>query len=153
MQTKTVNFRLLETKGILEQFALASYEYGRYSPKYGNVSNIMPGIEILDETEDSKILQESRAKNKRNESGEQLDGEEHMIDIAKKGMTNDEVQFSVEETLEKQHFLWSDKYRPRKPRYFNRVIFLLDFIFNLHLIFHRSILAMIGINTIKRTTI
>jgi len=44
-----------------------------------------------------------------------------MMDIAKQGMTEDEAVFAVEEALEKQHFLWSDKYRPRKPRYFNRV--------------------------------
>ena len=36
-------------------------------------------------------------------------------------MTNDEVRFSVEYNLEQQSFVWSDKYRPRKPRFFNRV--------------------------------
>lgn len=39
---------------------------------------------------------------------------------ARKGMTDDEVEFSVESNLENQVYLWSDKYRPRKPRYFNR---------------------------------
>lgn len=39
---------------------------------------------------------------------------------ARKGMTADEVEFSVESNIENQVFLWSDKYRPRKPRYFNR---------------------------------
>lgn len=39
---------------------------------------------------------------------------------ARKGMTNDEAQFSVESELDHQVYLWSDKYRPRKPRYFNR---------------------------------
>lgn len=39
---------------------------------------------------------------------------------ARKGMTADEVEFSVESNLENQIYLWSDKYRPRKPRYFNR---------------------------------
>lgn len=34
---------------------------------------------------------------------------------------SEEAQFSVEARLDPQHFLWSDKYRPRKPRYFNRV--------------------------------
>ena len=36
-------------------------------------------------------------------------------------MDLDEAQFSVELNLEQQSFLWSDKYRPRKPRFFNRV--------------------------------
>ena len=36
-------------------------------------------------------------------------------------MEKDEEEFADEEKLEKQTYLWSDKYRPRKPRYFNRV--------------------------------
>jgi hypothetical protein len=40
---------------------------------------------------------------------------------ARKGMGDDEAQFSVEAALDNQVYLWSDKYRPRKPRYFNRV--------------------------------
>ena len=35
-------------------------------------------------------------------------------------MGDDEATFSVESVLE-QSYEWSDKYRPRKPRYFNRV--------------------------------
>ena len=57
---------------------------------------------------------------------------------ARKGMTRDEASFSVEAPLEQVSaewarsfvsifsctqvsYLWSDKYKPRKPRYFNRV--------------------------------
>ena len=40
---------------------------------------------------------------------------------AREGMNDEEAQFSVEVPLEKQTVLWSDKYRPRKPRFFNRV--------------------------------
>jgi len=36
-------------------------------------------------------------------------------------MEGDEAEFSVESALDSQVYLWSDKYRPRKPRYFNRV--------------------------------
>lgn len=39
---------------------------------------------------------------------------------ARKGMSNEEAEFSVESELDHQVYLWSDKYRPRKPRYFNR---------------------------------
>jgi len=35
-----------------------------------------------------------------------------------KGMRNKEAEFLVD--LDHQVYLWSDKYRPRKPRYFNR---------------------------------
>lgn len=31
------------------------------------------------------------------------------------------IFFSIQAPLEDQSFLWSDKYRPRKPRFFNRV--------------------------------
>lgn len=40
---------------------------------------------------------------------------------AREGMNEDEARFSVEFPLEQQAVLWSDKYRPRKPRFFNRV--------------------------------
>jgi hypothetical protein len=40
---------------------------------------------------------------------------------ARKGMSKEEATFAVEAPIEAQSYLWSDKYRPRKPRYFNRV--------------------------------
>ena len=40
---------------------------------------------------------------------------------AKDGMTKDEAQYSVEALLKNQNYSWADKYRPRKPKYFNRV--------------------------------
>ena len=51
----------------------------------------------------------------------QLDAETEFEKRAREGMNDDEAQFSVELALDKQAFLWSDKYRPRKPRFFNRV--------------------------------
>ena len=36
-------------------------------------------------------------------------------------MGADEARFSVEYNLDQKSFVWSDKYRPRKPRFFNRV--------------------------------
>ena len=51
----------------------------------------------------------------------QLDGETEFEKKAREGMGDDEAQFSVEVALDQQAFLWSDKYRPRKPRFFNRV--------------------------------
>ena len=42
---------------------------------------------------------------------------------ARKGMSGDEAVFSVEEQIKQidKQYSWTDKYRPRKPRYFNRV--------------------------------
>lgn len=51
-----------------------------------------------------------------------LSTEEKALEMeASKGMTDDEAVFSVEAPLDHRIYLWSDKYRPRKPRYFNRV--------------------------------
>ncbi|VDK40552.1 unnamed protein product, partial [Anisakis simplex] len=47
--------------------------------------------------------------------------EREMEAVARHGMNKDEAVFAVEAPLEAQTFLWSEKYRPRKPRYFNRV--------------------------------
>lgn len=41
--------------------------------------------------------------------------------VAQQEMSQDETAFTDEVNIEQQTFLWSDKYRPRKPRYFNRV--------------------------------
>jgi len=40
---------------------------------------------------------------------------------AKRGMEQGEARFSVEVPLERKVTWWHDKYRPRKPKYFNRV--------------------------------
>ncbi|KAI8069268.1 mid region of cactin-domain-containing protein [Gongronella butleri] len=37
------------------------------------------------------------------------------------GFDEDESLFNIEAELSKQTYMWQDKYRPRKPRYFNRV--------------------------------
>ncbi|KAF5398142.1 Cactin protein cactus binding domain C terminal [Paragonimus heterotremus] len=48
--------------------------------------------------------------------------EEELMRRAREGMEDGEdAQFSVTIPVEDQSFLWSDKYRPRKPRFFNRV--------------------------------
>uniref|UniRef100_A0A1I7SJX7 CactinC_cactus domain-containing protein n=1 Tax=Bursaphelenchus xylophilus TaxID=6326 RepID=A0A1I7SJX7_BURXY len=47
--------------------------------------------------------------------------DEKMMAIAKSGMSGEESSFAVEEDIGHQNLLWSDKYRPQKPKYFNRV--------------------------------
>ena len=51
----------------------------------------------------------------------QKDSDAELLKKAREGMTDEEAQFSVEMQLGEQNLLWSDKYRPRKPRFFNRV--------------------------------
>ena len=51
----------------------------------------------------------------------QKDNDAELVKRAREGMTGEEAQFSVEVPVEQQALIWSDKYRPRKPRFFNRV--------------------------------
>ena len=63
-----------------------------------------------------KALQGSKVENVMNAEERALERE------AKKGMGDDEAKFSVEADIDAStSYEWSDKYRPRKPRYFNRV--------------------------------
>lgn len=41
---------------------------------------------------------------------------------AEQGLDEDEELFEMEAELTKQSYVWEDKYRPRKPRYFNKVM-------------------------------
>ena len=63
----------------------------------------------------SKALTGSKVESILNAEEKALENE------AKKGMTSDEAVFSVETAVLDSAYEWSDKYRPRKPRYFNRV--------------------------------
>uniref|UniRef100_A0A1I7W2Q7 Splicing factor Cactin n=1 Tax=Loa loa TaxID=7209 RepID=A0A1I7W2Q7_LOALO len=121
---KEQQWRLL-TEDEMEILTLEMYEHGSYSPSYGDEKEAMPGIEILDETEDiqkrKEMMNKAESGSAASTSNDLSVAEAEMELIARRGMTNDEAAFSVEAPLEAQTFLWSEKYRPRKPRYFNRV--------------------------------
>lgn len=100
------------------------YEAGGYSPTYILYSQLEPGTLITQEDEDSQRLEYARQQvlsTGRKIQNVLTSEEQAMHREARKGMGSDEAQFSVESSLEAQIYLWSDKYRPRKPRYFNRV--------------------------------
>lgn len=100
------------------------YEAGGYSPTYTPYSQLEPGTFVTQEDEDNQRLEYARQQvlNTGRKIQNVLTTEEQaMHREARKGMGSDEAQFSVESSLEAQIYLWSDKYRPRKPRYFNRV--------------------------------
>uniref|UniRef100_A0A0A1X0Y9 Splicing factor Cactin n=1 Tax=Zeugodacus cucurbitae TaxID=28588 RepID=A0A0A1X0Y9_ZEUCU len=98
------------------------YEDGRYSPTY--ISNIEDENTLWIATEEESFLEiESlRAKALNNKSQKELYTieERSMCNAMRKDMGKDEAEFSVEVPLEVVQVA-SDKYRPRKPRYFNRV--------------------------------
>lgn len=114
--------KLIHTQTDLLQECFKLYERGNYSPKYLKSADLDPATEILTEDENQRRLYEMRAKVIEEENEEALSGQEVLLrQEARKGMNDDEAEFSVESKLDPQIYLWSDKYRPRKPRYFNRV--------------------------------
>uniref|UniRef100_A0A8C7EM64 Splicing factor Cactin n=1 Tax=Neovison vison TaxID=452646 RepID=A0A8C7EM64_NEOVI len=104
----------------LIQQSLDDYDAGKYSPRLLTAHELPLDAHVLEPDEDAQRLQLSR---------QQLqvtgDASESAEDIffrrAKEGMGQDEAQFSVEMPLTGKAYLWADKYRPRKPRFFNRV--------------------------------
>lgn len=113
------------------QPCIEAYEAGCYSPVYLEQSQLEPGQFIFTEEDDWARLEFSRSKVQGKfaataiEPSAEMDPysmeERAMRGAAQKDMTADEAIFSVESTIDKPVYLWSDKYRPRKPRYFNRV--------------------------------
>lgn len=101
-----------------------AYDSGGYSPKYMTQSQLEPGTIVTLDEDDARRLEYARHQVLRTGGKVQsaMTSEEQAMDReARKNMGTDEAQFSVESSLEAQIYLWSDKYRPRKPRYFNRV--------------------------------
>lgn len=101
----------------------ADYDNGEYSPKYWRSNHLEPGTIVVTEEDDSKRLEFARLQvlGKGNKVVSQTEEEKALQREARRDMNSDEVEFSVEMSLDTQIYLWSDKYRPRKPRYFNRV--------------------------------
>ncbi|KAJ6649824.1 Cactin [Pseudolycoriella hygida] len=99
------------------------YEQGLYSPIYINEETLDKDIKIVNEEDDEAIIENLRSRLlQAQEDDDPYSKEEiRMAKEARKGMGDDEAEFSVETKLDSQIYLWSDKYRPRKPRYFNRV--------------------------------
>nr|CAD7457625.1 unnamed protein product [Timema tahoe] len=104
--------------------SFAEYESGGYSPQYLGSSQLDPGTLVTAEEDDlqrleyaRKVVQGTGTRVENVSTAEELALQRE----ARKGMTGEEAEFSVETALDNQVYLWSDKYRPRKPRYFNRV--------------------------------
>ncbi|XP_067665773.1 splicing factor Cactin-like [Haliotis asinina] len=110
----------LVTEADLEEEAVDDYTAGNYSPRLLRSNELDIDAVVYDPVDDLKKLDLAREQ-VRTTGRVRLDGETLFEKKAREGMNDDEAQFSVEVALDKQAFLWSDKYRPRKPRFFNRV--------------------------------
>ncbi|XP_040910672.1 cactin [Toxotes jaculatrix] len=108
------------TEEDLIQQSQAEYDSGRYSPTLLTPSELPLDTHTITPEEDIHRLQLARRQlqvtGDANESAEDA-----FVRRAKEGMGNDEAQFSVEVPVTGKMYLWADKYRPRKPRFFNRV--------------------------------
>ncbi|XP_053186340.1 splicing factor Cactin [Scomber japonicus] len=108
------------TEEDLIQQSQAEYDSGRYSPTLLTSSELPLDTHTIAPEEDTHRLQLARRQlqvtGDANESAEDA-----FVRRAKEGMGNDEAQFSVEIPVTGKMYLWADKYRPRKPRFFNRV--------------------------------
>lgn len=99
------------------------YTEGNYSPSYLKEDEIDSNIPIIDGDQLDRNIEKCRNRVLNQEDDDDFATKEEirMAKEARKGMNTDEAEFSVETKLDPQVYLWSDKYRPRKPRYFNRV--------------------------------
>uniref|UniRef100_A0A3P9JL11 Splicing factor Cactin n=1 Tax=Oryzias latipes TaxID=8090 RepID=A0A3P9JL11_ORYLA len=108
------------TEEDLIQQSQAEYDSGRYSPTLLTQSELPLDTHTITPEEDASRLQLARrllqVTGDANESAEDA-----FVRRAREGMGTDEAQFSVEVPVTGKMYLWADKYRPRKPRFFNRV--------------------------------
>lgn len=105
----------------------ALYNQGNYSPEYLREEDVDSNIRIIDDDQLEVNIEKvrNRVLNRVDDDEEDFATKEE-IRLAKHcrdalGTNNEEAEFSVETKLDSEVYLWSDKYRPRKPRYFNRV--------------------------------
>jgi hypothetical protein len=105
-----------------EQQRILDYNVGQYSPTLIAFADVDVHMELIEPEDDLRKLQMARSQVMKTGSAAIVTTEDHVFEReAKKGMGDDEAQFSVEASLDQPMYVWSDKYRPRKPRYFNRV--------------------------------
>ncbi|XP_051894259.1 splicing factor Cactin [Pristis pectinata] len=108
------------TEEDLIQQSLDDYDAGKYSPRLLSTHELPMDTHIVDADEDLQKLM--MARQQLQVTGDASESaEDAFVRKAKEGMGTDEAQFSVEMPLTGKVYLWADKYRPRKPRFFNRV--------------------------------
>merc|ERR1712037_28985 len=83
---------------------------------------IKAAIEILTLQEKRELIRKNPTKIKAAAKTTNTSAlEDKFLQTAKQDMDQDEAEFSVEAQLENQVYKWADKYKPRKPKFFNRV--------------------------------
>lgn len=107
-------------------------EAGNFSPV---LDDKYAGEDAVDEDEDKAKIEEQRRRVLESEADKMKQAEQKnaagvpagvlddqlYVSESNKPMGADEVAFNTEVNLDGQVYSWHDKYRPRKPRFFNRV--------------------------------
>ncbi|VDK25450.1 unnamed protein product [Taenia asiatica] len=96
------------------------YDSSLYSPVLLDQSDVEIDAVLYDAQDDRAKLEYQR-KDVMHTGALRKTAEEELMKRAREGVEEGDAEFSVLAPLEDQSFLWSDKYRPRKPRFFNRV--------------------------------
>ncbi|CDW56592.1 CactinC cactus and Cactin mid domain containing p rotein [Trichuris trichiura] len=95
---------------------IKAYREGGYSPVYVSKDSIPTQARVIGLKKQVTKFTESNISSAEKESIEAFEN------FARKGMGEDEATFAVEHPVEQQDVMrWSDRFLPRKPRYFNRV--------------------------------
>jgi hypothetical protein len=103
--------------------SFAAYESGGYSPQYLSLSQLDPDTLVMNEEDDLQRLVFARMQVQGTGShvmGVMATEEQALQREARKGMTANEAEVSIVTALDSEAYLWIDKYRPRRPQYFNR---------------------------------
>jgi hypothetical protein len=127
--TQKARERLLKMSLDMMRKCHEDYASGRYSPVLMPPNQAESGAVILDPEEDEMKLFNQRMiiirgpTESKSKSAPMSAAEAAFEREARQGMNDDEAVFAVETlvTQDKAVLSWADKYRPRKPRYFNRV--------------------------------
>jgi hypothetical protein len=113
---------------------MEEYTNGNYSPAYLSQADLEPDVFVFTQVEDEKRLEMKRNQvvgtgsiKPTDEDAFEARARETMggiipsISKPEGGEDKEERTSNTQEIAIDHHYLWSDKYRPRKPRYYNRV--------------------------------
>ncbi|KAI6651971.1 cactin [Oopsacas minuta] len=99
------------------------YEQGRYSPNLLSLSEVSDE-QVISSTQADTGLLIAQSRVMRGELADDKlcssESDEKMVSRAEQSDFTEGEDFTTEVRIEQQ-YLWMDKYKPRKPRYFNRV--------------------------------